>query len=212
MRAFFEPLHARLDVLPGEPDLERDGIPRVFDGVPDVPTFLFVRGEDTKPDTSRPILPGVAAVFDFSSVEVRPVSLPKTESQPARRPWVIDAHLASARRAVDAAEAAVAKESTPAKHQAAAVAKAELVAVERRAAATRLAWAATDTPSASETDPLRSQAAEQARAAVRAEREVAVAKARQRVIEVEDKAYEGSDEDIVKAIRTARNHLNQFLP
>lgn len=32
------------------------------------------------------------------------------------------------------------------------------------------------------------------------------------VIEVEDKAYEGSDEDIVKAIRTARNHLNQFLP
>lgn len=32
------------------------------------------------------------------------------------------------------------------------------------------------------------------------------------VIEVEDKAYEGSDEDIVKAIRSARNHLNQFLP
>jgi sugar phosphate isomerase/epimerase len=32
------------------------------------------------------------------------------------------------------------------------------------------------------------------------------------VIEVEDKAYEGSDEDIVKAIRSARNHINQFLP
>jgi sugar phosphate isomerase/epimerase len=32
------------------------------------------------------------------------------------------------------------------------------------------------------------------------------------VIEVEDKAYEGSDEDIIKAIRSARNHLNQFLP
>ena len=32
------------------------------------------------------------------------------------------------------------------------------------------------------------------------------------VIEVEDKAYEGSDDDIVKAIRSARNHLNQFLP
>jgi sugar phosphate isomerase/epimerase len=32
------------------------------------------------------------------------------------------------------------------------------------------------------------------------------------VIEVEDKAYEGSDEDIVKAIRSARNHLNQFFP
>ncbi len=32
------------------------------------------------------------------------------------------------------------------------------------------------------------------------------------VIEVEDKAYEGSDDDIVKAIRSARNHLKQFLP
>ena len=32
------------------------------------------------------------------------------------------------------------------------------------------------------------------------------------VIEVEDKAYEGSDDDIVKAIRSSRNHLNQFLP
>ena len=32
------------------------------------------------------------------------------------------------------------------------------------------------------------------------------------VIEVEDKAYEGSDDDILKAIRSARNHLNQFLP
>jgi sugar phosphate isomerase/epimerase len=32
------------------------------------------------------------------------------------------------------------------------------------------------------------------------------------VIEVEDKAYEGSDEDINKAIRSARNHIQQFLP
>lgn len=32
------------------------------------------------------------------------------------------------------------------------------------------------------------------------------------VIEVEDKAYEGSDEDVKKAILTARNHINQFLP
>lgn len=32
------------------------------------------------------------------------------------------------------------------------------------------------------------------------------------VIEVEDKAYEGSDSDIEKAILTARNHIKQFLP
>jgi len=32
------------------------------------------------------------------------------------------------------------------------------------------------------------------------------------VIEVEDKAYEGSEKDIEKAILTARNHIKQFLP
>lgn len=32
------------------------------------------------------------------------------------------------------------------------------------------------------------------------------------VIEVEDKAFEGSEEDIEKAILTARNHIKQFLP
>lgn len=32
------------------------------------------------------------------------------------------------------------------------------------------------------------------------------------VIEVEDKAYEGSDEDIQKAILSARNHIKQYLP
>ncbi|MCY1369976.1 Inosose dehydratase [compost metagenome] len=31
------------------------------------------------------------------------------------------------------------------------------------------------------------------------------------VIEVEDKAYEGSPEDVVAGIRTARNYLRQFL-
>ena len=37
-RAFFEPIETRVDVVPGEADLERDGIPRVFDGHPDRPT------------------------------------------------------------------------------------------------------------------------------------------------------------------------------
>lgn len=32
------------------------------------------------------------------------------------------------------------------------------------------------------------------------------------VIEVEDKAYEGSDTDVEKAILSARNHIKQFLP
>jgi hypothetical protein len=33
---------------------------RAFDGPPDVPTYLFVRGEESKPDRTRAIEPGVA--------------------------------------------------------------------------------------------------------------------------------------------------------
>jgi hypothetical protein len=41
LRAFFEPYHVRMDVVPGEADLTRDGIPRVFDGLMEEPTYLY---------------------------------------------------------------------------------------------------------------------------------------------------------------------------
>ena len=184
LRAFFEPLHVRLDVVPGEADLERDGIPRVYDGLPDAPTWRFVRGEDTKPDTSRPIPPGVSAVFDFAPVAVRPVTLPKTASEPARRPWVIDAHVAAAAGRLDAARAALARGPSPAAEQQVRVAEADLAAVERRGAAMRAAWAAADVAGAAD-DPLRGRAREAALAAVRAERELAAARAQATVIDAE---------------------------
>ena len=212
MRAFFEPLHARLDVLPGEPDLERDGIPRVFDGVPDVPTFLFVRGEDTKPDTSRPILPGVAAVFDFSSLDVRPVSLPKTESQPARRPWVIDAHLAAAGRRVEAARAARDAAPSVASEQGVAIAAADLVAVERRGAAMRAGWSAEDLAGAGSDDTLAQAATAAAREAVRAERALVAARAKAGLLDAEAKLAAAAAEAkpaAEKAVADARTALGQ---
>jgi hypothetical protein len=108
-RAFFEPIETRVDVVAGEGNLEKDGIPRVFDGHLDRPTYLFVRGEDTKPDTSKKIEPGVPEVFSFREIEIQPVTLPENAFEPGRRPWVLDAHVATARRAMEAAEAAVAK-------------------------------------------------------------------------------------------------------
>ena len=104
MRAFFEPIHVRLDVVPGEADLEKNGLPRVFDGLPDAPTYLFVRGEDTKPDKSRSIPPGVPEVLGFGEIVMEPVKLPKEAFQPERQPWVFDANLATVRRDVEAAE------------------------------------------------------------------------------------------------------------
>lgn len=177
MRAFFEPHHVRLDVVPGEPDVTRDGIPRVFDAWPDAPTYLFVRGEEAKADTSRSIPPGVPEALEFCALTIEPVPLPKAAWQPARQPWVIETHLAAARRALADAQQALEKPATDAttRRHDVDVAAAELRAVEQRADATRAAWTAEDDPTAA--DAARS-AADRAAAAVRAEREVAVAKAR----------------------------------
>ena len=53
LRAFFEPYHVRLDMVPGTTDLVADGIPRPFDGFLDAETYLFVRGNDKHPDKSQ---------------------------------------------------------------------------------------------------------------------------------------------------------------
>jgi hypothetical protein len=106
MRAFFEPYHARVDVVPGEADLERDGIPRVFDAHPDDPTWLYIRGDEKRPDKSQSISPGLPAIFNFAPLAITPVTLPAEAWQPERRDWVADAHITAARRKLEAATAA----------------------------------------------------------------------------------------------------------
>ena len=215
-RAFFEPLETRLDVVAGEGDLEKDGIPRVFDAHLDRPTHLFVRGDDTKPDTSKKIEPGVPDVIAFRGIEVKPVSLPKTAFEPGRRPWVIDAHVATATRAVADAEAKQAKEPSPAHEQAVAAAKAELAAVKQRGEAMRAAWAAEDAPSQAPEDQLRVAARAAAQAAAKAEKEAAVATGWANVAIVSAKlakaAAEKKDaaalEPIEKELATARGALD----
>ena len=213
-RAFFEPIEARLDVVAGEADLRTDGMPRVFDAHLDRPTYLFVRGEDTKPDPSRRIEPGVPAVLEWGELGITAVSLPKAAFEPARLPWVLDAHVATAERPVAAAEAVVAKAAAKRTGAAAAVAattpeapaRAAAIAAEQAAArelATAEAALAVDKATAAAvraraeamraawaaeaaaTPEAASRRQEAARAAVRAEREIAVAQARRKVVEVE---------------------------
>ncbi|MFO0878168.1 MAG: PSD1 and planctomycete cytochrome C domain-containing protein [Gemmataceae bacterium] len=104
LRAFFEPYHARLDVLPGENDLERDGLPRVFDARLDDPTYRFIRGDEKNPDRSRTVAPGVPDLLSPDLPEIRAVDLPAEAWQPQRRAWVVSAHLDAARRKLAAAE------------------------------------------------------------------------------------------------------------
>jgi hypothetical protein len=48
VRAVFEPYQVRLDRLPGEPDIAKQGIARVFDAEPDAKTYLYERGDDRR--------------------------------------------------------------------------------------------------------------------------------------------------------------------
>ncbi len=100
LRAFFEPYHVRLDVVPGEPDLALDGIARVYDGAMDKPTYLFIRGEESNPDKSVAIAPGIPGILEFEELKTQPVSLPVEAWQPERRDWVIDAHVTAAKKKV----------------------------------------------------------------------------------------------------------------
>lgn len=108
MRAFFEPYHVRLDMLPGELDLNRDGLPRAFDRMLSAPTYIFRRGQETQPDTSTVIAPDVPEFLRIGPLSIQPVSLPVESWQPERRVWVLEARRAAVRQKLQAAEAAAA--------------------------------------------------------------------------------------------------------
>lgn len=105
MRAFFEPYYVRTDTLPTEPDLTRDGIPRVYDSTLDTPTYLFVRGQENNPDKAKPLAPGVPDIFAFKDLSIKLVPLPLEASQPDRRPWVLKSNLETATKKLASAQA-----------------------------------------------------------------------------------------------------------
>lgn len=107
IRAIFEPYQVRLDMVPGEADVEKNGIPRVFDGLPDRPTYRFIRGAETSPDKSKTIAPGIPDFFAFQELEIAPINLPSQAWQPERHSWVLDAHLAKSQKNLEGGAAAV---------------------------------------------------------------------------------------------------------
>jgi hypothetical protein len=132
MRAIFEPHQIRLDPLPGETDLEKDGFPRAFDAHLDEVTYLHIRGDDKNPDKSKPIPPGVPAILGTEGFEVTPVALPQLAYRPVLQPFVladrlnaVEAELAAAQAALDAAQTQLAVAEKAAAEKTAALAAAE---------------------------------------------------------------------------------------
>ena len=115
MRAIFEPLHVRLDPWPGETDLEKNGLPRVYDLHLEKPTYRHVRGDEKNEDKSKPLPPGVPRVLEFASYQPSMVELPRVSASPALLPFVLedqlraaDAQFETAQKSGDAAELKVA--------------------------------------------------------------------------------------------------------
>ncbi|MCP4508246.1 MAG: DUF1549 domain-containing protein, partial [Fuerstiella sp.] len=108
-RAIFEPYQIRTEMLPGQTDFEKDGIPRAFDAHLNVPTYVHVRGDDRQPDESRKLEPGVPAFLssDTFKLAIEPVSLPVEAIHPGLRSFVVKTHREAAEQKVSAARSAL---------------------------------------------------------------------------------------------------------
>ena len=107
LRAIFEPYQVRTDLLPGENDPDRDGLPRAFDCNLEAETFVHVRGDDRNPDKSRPMKPSVPTFLSNKSWHIGTVALPTEAYQPSLRPYVAESHLKAAQKSIESASAAL---------------------------------------------------------------------------------------------------------
>lgn len=205
MRAFFEPYHVRLDVVPGEADVEKDGIPRVFDALPDEPTYRYVRGDEKHPDKSAVIPPGVPDLLAFTEPNIQSIELPLVAWQPERQPWVFDAHIDAAAQQVTSAQIAATKQTDdPIAQIALESAQAQFVSVQSRADAARAAWS----------DASEEQIATKNAVAVKAERAWAVARTKAAFVKAEvahSKAAGDKKSESEKSLKSSREALDKAI-
>ncbi len=122
-RAIFEPHQVRLDPVPGEADLEKDGLPRVFDDQLDAVTQLHRKGDPKNPDPEVTIVPSVPELFAEFAPPITPVELPFEAWAPALRESSLEdqraVRVAAIEKARMALEAAISHRDTIAAKEAA---------------------------------------------------------------------------------------------
>lgn len=221
MKAIFEPYMVRVDMVAGEPDVTRDGVPCVFDAKPEEPTYRLERGQESHPDKSTVIEPGVPGFLNAVPLVVERVELPAAAWQTARRPWVLESHLNQARQRLRRAEQQLAKlreKQTPSQETSSdspqadapptaiqvaeldvAAAQAELNSRNARSAAMQAEWDA-DAASQSELN----------RKAIEAERAAAVAKAQHAVSSHERQLAAATDKTRAAAEKKLKESQKQL--
>ncbi|MCZ2343614.1 MAG: DUF1553 domain-containing protein [Bacteroidales bacterium] len=107
LRAFFEPYQIRMEMVPGEVNFEKDGIPRAYDCHPDAVTYKHRRGDDRQPIKDVTITPGVPGLLEYQELVIAEVKLPNEAHSPHLRAFVLQNYLKSAQAQGEFAVAAV---------------------------------------------------------------------------------------------------------
>jgi hypothetical protein len=111
MRAIFEPHQVRTDRVPGELDLLKAGLVRAYDTATNARTYLYLRGDERRPDTNRVMEPGLPKIFG-ANLDIEPVRLPKFVARPDKREFVIRDTIAASEQQLADARKALAKLAT----------------------------------------------------------------------------------------------------
>jgi len=106
LRAVFEPHDVRTDRVPGQSDVAKDGLVRVYDANAATQTLLFVRGDEKNPLKDKPLDPKVPAVFAAGDLSIQPVELPATSFYPGAQDFVAAEALNAAESEMKTASAA----------------------------------------------------------------------------------------------------------
>ncbi|WP_029247508.1 DUF1553 domain-containing protein [Schlesneria paludicola] len=102
-RAIFEAHDVRTDRVPGQSDLTKDGLVRVYDANAEAKTFLFRRGDDKQPNTEHPLVAGLPGVFRTQEFRPQPVTLNPTAFYPGLRSYEQEESLQQAQALLDTA-------------------------------------------------------------------------------------------------------------
>ncbi len=106
-RAFFEAHDIRTDRVPGQSDMTKDGLARVYDANAAAPTFLFTRGDEKNPDKDHPLTAAVPGIFGRGDLKIDAVALSPAAYYPGSRQHVQDEALALARADLEKSHAAL---------------------------------------------------------------------------------------------------------
>lgn len=111
-RAIFEPYQIRTDLIGGEIDAMKAGIPRVFDANLTAKTPFHIRGDERNPDKDRVVLPGLPRFLAPDGLTIAPVKLPPLAYRPGVRPEIVASYRKIAEAKLAVAKVALATATT----------------------------------------------------------------------------------------------------